>query len=129
MIVQMSRHVLKHVVGGGGIFDAMANNVRKITGNTVGDLASKLLVSASKSTASETGKILATRFIALPPAMMSLPEAQPVGEPVHGPTSAFAGPSNHQAKVDEIIAKYNAGSGLVLPALQLLVTLAAFREL
>jgi hypothetical protein len=53
MIVQKSRYIRTHVVGGGGIFDTVANIARRITGNTVGDLASKLLVSAGKSMASE----------------------------------------------------------------------------
>jgi hypothetical protein len=56
MIVQKSRYIRTHVVGGGGIFDTIANIVKRITGNTVGDLASKLLVSAGKSMASEAGK-------------------------------------------------------------------------
>jgi hypothetical protein len=67
MIVQKSRYIRTHVVGGGGIFDTIANIVKRITGNTVGDLASKLLVSAGTSMASEAGKRLASRFIAAPP--------------------------------------------------------------
>jgi hypothetical protein len=66
MIVQKSRYIRTHVVGGGGIFDTIANIVKRITGNTVGDLASKLVVSAGKSMASEAGKRLASRFIAAP---------------------------------------------------------------
>jgi hypothetical protein len=66
MIVQKSRYIRTHVVGGGGIFDTIANIVKRITVNTVGDLASKLMVSAGKSMASEAGKRLASRFIAAP---------------------------------------------------------------
>jgi hypothetical protein len=68
MIVQKSRYVRTHVVGGGGIFDTIANIVKRITGNTVGDLASKLLVSAGTSMASEAGKRLASRLIVAPSA-------------------------------------------------------------
>jgi hypothetical protein len=39
MIVQKSRYVRTHVVGGGGIFDTIANIVKRITGNTVGRLS------------------------------------------------------------------------------------------
>jgi hypothetical protein len=84
MIVQKSRYIRTHVVGGGGIFDTIANIVKRITGNTVGDLASKLLVSAGKSMASEAGKRLASRFIAppssttyAPPPASSAPAAAP----------------------------------------------------
>jgi hypothetical protein len=64
MFVRKSHYIRTHVVGGGGIFDTIANIVKRITGNTVGDLASKLVVSAGKSMASEAGKRLASRFIA-----------------------------------------------------------------
>jgi hypothetical protein len=64
MIVRKSHYIRTHVVGGGGIFDTIANIVKRITGNTIGDLASKLVVSAGKSMASEAGKRLASRFIA-----------------------------------------------------------------
>jgi hypothetical protein len=64
MIVQKSRYIRTHVVNGGGIFDTIANIVKRITGNTVGDLASKLVVSAGKSMASEAAKRLASWFSA-----------------------------------------------------------------
>jgi hypothetical protein len=67
MIVQESRYVRTHVVRGGGIFDTIANIVKQITGNTVGDLAFKLLVSAGTNMASEAGKRLASQFIAAHP--------------------------------------------------------------
>jgi hypothetical protein len=66
MIVQKSRYIRTHVVGGGGIFDTIANIVKRIAGNTVSNLASKLLVSAGTSMASEAGKRLVSRFIAAP---------------------------------------------------------------
>jgi hypothetical protein len=111
MIVQKSRYVRTHVVGGGGIFDTIANIVKRITGNTVGDLASKLLVSAGTSMASEAGKRLASRFIA--------PQAsQQVGSHLTGfnppPSSAPQNAVNHQAKLNEIMSKY-AGSGVAPP--------------
>jgi hypothetical protein len=130
MIVQKSRYVRTHVVGGGGIFDTIANIVKRITGNTVGDLASKLLVSAGTSMASEAGKRLASRFIAAPPLTglttppSSAPKApQQVGLHLTGytppPSSAPQAPQqaslpqnavNHQAKLNEIMSKYT-GSG------------------
>jgi hypothetical protein len=116
MIVQKSRYVRTHVVGGGGIFDTIANIVKRITGNTVGDLASKLLVAADTSMASEAGKSLASRFIA--------PQApQQMGSHLMGftppPSSTPQAPQqaslpqnavNHQAKLNEIMSKYT-GSG------------------
>jgi hypothetical protein len=56
MVVQKSPYIRTHVVGGGGIFDTIDNIVKRITGNAVGDLTSKLLVSAGKSMVSEAGK-------------------------------------------------------------------------
>jgi hypothetical protein len=50
MIVQKSHYIRTHVVGGGGIFDTIANIVKRITGNTVGDLASKLWVGPDAGT-------------------------------------------------------------------------------
>ena len=66
MFVRKSHYIRTHVVGGGGIFDTIANIVKRITGNTIGDLSSKLVVLAGKSMASEAGKRLASRFIAAP---------------------------------------------------------------
>jgi hypothetical protein len=138
MIVQKSRYVRTHVVGGNGIFDTIANIVKRITGNTVGDLAAKLLVSAGTSMASEAGKRLALRFIAAP---SSAPQAsQQVGSHLTGfiPPPSSAPPTapqqvslphppltgftplmlqnaiNHQAKLNEIMSKYT-GSGVVPP--------------
>jgi hypothetical protein len=122
MIVQKSRYVRTLVVGGGGIFDTIANIVKRITGNTVGDLATKLLVPACTNMASEAGKSLASRFIAAPPS--SAPQApQPVGSHLTGfippPSSAPQASQqaslpqnavNHQAKLNEIMSKYN-GAG------------------
>jgi hypothetical protein len=123
-------HRNRDVVGGGGIFDTLANIVKQITGNTVGDLVSKLLVSAGTSMASEAGKRLASWFIAAPspltgltppsssaPAVtaqrpLSAPQAdQQVGPPIMGLTQST--PQNavsHQAKFNEIMSKYT-GSG------------------
>jgi hypothetical protein len=136
MIVQKSRYIRTHVVGGGGIFDTIANIVKRITGNTVGDLASKLLLSAGTSMASEAGKRLASRFIApsppltgLTPPSSSAPEvtapfplsapqaAQQVGSPLTGFSSppSLTSPQNavnHQAKLNELMSKYT-GSGVV----------------
>jgi hypothetical protein len=126
MFVRKSHCIRTHVVGGGGIFDTAANIVKRITGNTIGDLASKLVVSAGKSMASEAGKRLASRFIAaqppssaLTPALQNvaiplsaLPPAQQqvnIPQPLTGFTSQNA--INHQAKVKEIIGKYS-GSGV-----------------
>jgi hypothetical protein len=119
--------------------------VKRITGNTVGDLASKLLVSAGTSMASEAGKRLASRFIA--PPSSAPPTAPPQPPPQsqqctagrHHAASAcsdchpasglapygvhpasFVGAknaANHQAKLNEIMSKY-AGSG-VAPQQQL----------
>jgi hypothetical protein len=126
MIVQKSRYIRTHVVGGGGIFDTIANNVKRITGNTVGDLTSKLVVSAGKSIASEAGKRLASRFIttpqqvSIPPpsltgfttppssALPMAPQQVSLSPPLTGFTPQNA--VNHQAKLNEIISKYN-GSG------------------
>jgi hypothetical protein len=117
MIVQKSRYVRTHVVGGGGIFDTIANIVKRITGNTVGDLATKLLVSAGTSMASEAGKRLASRFIAAPPLTGLTPPPssappQQVSSP-HPPLTGFTPQNavNHQAKLNEIMSKY-AGSGV-----------------
>jgi hypothetical protein len=120
MIVQNWRYFRTHVVGGGGIFDTIAKIVKRITGNNVGDLASKLLVSA----ASEAGKRLASRFIAAPPPLtgLTLPSssapavtasqaAQQVGPPITGLTSwTLQNAVSHQAKLNEIMSKYT-GSG------------------
>jgi hypothetical protein len=96
MIVQKSRYIRTHVVGGGGIIDTIANIVKRITGNTVGDLASKLLVSTGTSMASEAGKRLVSRFIA---------------PPSSAPPTAPQNAASHQAKPNEIMSKY-AGSGV-----------------
>jgi hypothetical protein len=94
MIVQKSRYVRTHVVGGGGIFDTIANIVKRITGNTVGDLASKLLVSAGTSMASEAGKRLASRFIAAP---SSAPTAHsPLRSHLRGSPASFVGAAGTQ---------------------------------
>jgi hypothetical protein len=87
MIVQKSRYVRTHVVGGGGIFDTIDNIVKLVTANTVGDLASKLLVSAGTSKVSEVGKRLPSRFIAAPSS--ASPTPQQVGSHLTGfnPTS------------------------------------------
>jgi hypothetical protein len=134
MIVQKSRYVRTHVVGGGGIFDIIVNIVKRITENTVGDLATKLMVSAGTSMASEAGKRLASRFIAAPPPLTGLtppsssapavtaasplltPQAtQQVSLPITGLTPST--PQNavsHQAKLNEIMSKYT-GSDVVPP--------------
>jgi hypothetical protein len=105
MIVQTSRYVRTHVVGGGGIFDTIANIVKRITGNTVGDLATELLVSAGTGMASEAGKRLASRFIGAPPLTgltpppSSAPKApQQVGLHLTGFTPQNA--VNHQANLN-----------------------------
>jgi hypothetical protein len=132
MFVRKSHYIRTHVVGGGGISDTITNIVKRITGNTAGDLASKLVVSAGKSMASEAGKRLATRFIAapqqvsIPPPVFSptpsmVPQQQasiPPPQPLTGFTPQNA--VNHQAKLNEIIGKYN-GSGVttrVIPTTQ-----------
>jgi hypothetical protein len=121
MIVQKTRCIRTHVVGRGGIFDTIANSVKRITGNTVGDLASKLVVSAGKSMASEAGKRLASQFIATPPQPFTgftptfaltppaslMPQNVTIPQPGFTPQNAI----NHQAKLNDIIGKYN-GSGL-----------------
>jgi hypothetical protein len=136
MIVQKSRYIRTHVVGGGGIFDTIANIVKRITGNTVGDLASKLLISAGTNMVSEAGNRLASRFIAAPPPLTgftpptpSAPQASPTLQPAvtaaqqvsspHPPLTGFTPPLvlqpsavNHQAKLNEIMSKYT-GSGVV----------------
>jgi hypothetical protein len=123
MFVRKSHYIRTHVVGGGGIFDTIANIVKRITGNTVGDLASKLVVSAGKSMASEAGKRLATRFIAAPQQNVVIPQPGFTPTPVLPPSSALPPAQqqanipqnavNHQAKLNEIIGKYN-GSGVTL---------------
>jgi hypothetical protein len=118
MIVRKSHYIRTHVVGGGGIFDTIANIVKRITGNTIGDLASKLVVSAGKSMASEAGKRLASRFIAASQ-QVSIPSPTPVLPPLSAlppvaqqqaniPQNAV----NHRAKLNKIIGKYK-GSGVV----------------
>jgi hypothetical protein len=47
MFVRKSHYIRTYVVGGGGIFNTIANIIKRITGNTVGDLASKLVVGIS----------------------------------------------------------------------------------
>jgi hypothetical protein len=64
VIVQKSRYVGNHVVGEGEIFDTIANIVKQVTENTVGDFAIKLLVSAGTGMTSEAGTRLASRIIA-----------------------------------------------------------------
>jgi hypothetical protein len=126
MIVQKSRYVPMYVVGGGGIFDKIANVVRRITGNTVGDLASKLLLSASKSMATLAGKKLASRFLPQPstiqPTITPLASAptpvQLMTAPAPTATQLAQPPVvNHATKLDEIMAKYNTGSRLVSPTI------------
>jgi hypothetical protein len=122
MLVRKSHYIRTHVVGGGGIFDTIANIVNRITGNTFGDLASKLVVSAGKRMASKAGKRLASRFITTPPQNVAISQpvftappssALPTALPpvpqqqVNIPQNAI----NHQAKLNEIIGKYN-GSGV-----------------
>jgi hypothetical protein len=122
MIVQKSRYVRTHVVGGGEIFDTIANIVKQITGNTVGDLASKLLVSAGKSMASEAGKRLASRFIAPSPPLTGFTPPSSSAPAVTAPLALWAPQAaqqvgspqnavNHQAKLNEIMNKYT-GSGV-----------------
>jgi hypothetical protein len=89
MIVLKSRYIRTHVVDGGGIFDTIANIVKQITGNTVGDLASKLLVSAGKSMASEAGKRLASRFVTPP---SSAPQSVTIYQPPPSSTPAVIAP-------------------------------------
>jgi hypothetical protein len=123
--VRKSHYIRTHVVGGGGIFDTIANIVKRITDNTVGDLTSKLVISVGKSMASEAGKRLASRFIAAPtpygvyPASFVSANAG-TAECCHPFVGATADTTaseipqnaiNHQAKLYEIIGKYN-GSGV-----------------
>jgi hypothetical protein len=89
------------------MFDTIANIVKRITGNTVGDLASKLVVSAGKSMAPEAGKRLATRFIATPPqppssVLTRAPQNVVIPQPGFTPTPSITLPQNavnHQAKL------------------------------
>jgi hypothetical protein len=119
MMINKSQYILTHVVGGGGIFDTTANTVKRITQYTVGDLASKLLVSAGKSMASQAGKKLASRFIAAPQVLqlsiLSSPLTGFTLQPIPIPTQNVAIPQpsvvDPQAKMDEIMSKY-AGSGV-----------------
>jgi hypothetical protein len=85
MIVQKSRYIRKHVVGGGGIFDTIPNIVQKVIGNAVGNFASELLVSAGKSIAPEAGKRLASRFIAHPSPGLSRPRSSALAAPTVQP--------------------------------------------
>jgi hypothetical protein len=48
MIVQKSMYIRIHVLSAGGICGTVANIVRRLTGITVGDVVSKLIVSAGK---------------------------------------------------------------------------------
>jgi hypothetical protein len=91
----------------------------------VGDLASKLPVSADKSMALEAGEGLTVRFISQPTVQpgMAQPFTQPVTAPIR-PTWSHTVPgnivttplltlANPQAKLNEIISKYNTRSGIV----------------
>jgi hypothetical protein len=124
MIVIKSRYIRTQIVGGGVIFSTVANIIKKITGNTVGALASKLMVLAGKSTASEVGKRLATRFIAPPSSVLALQAAQPTVHPVMAqpftqpvmvPIQPIQSPAplvtsaNPQTKLNEIMTKYSPG--------------------
>ena len=124
MFVRKSHYIRTHVVGGGGIFDTIANIVKRITGNTIGDLASKLVVSAGKSMASEAGKRLASRFIAAPPLTGYTPppsSAPPLMTEFAQHATTPQNAVNHQAKLNEIIDKYN-GSGVTPPPSSALAT-------
>lgn len=62
MIAKKTIYIHEYVIGDDGIFDTVSNIIKKIIENTIGDLASKLLVSTGKIMASEAGKRSASRF-------------------------------------------------------------------
>jgi hypothetical protein len=99
--------------------DTIANIVKRLTGNTVGNLASKLLVSAGKNMASETGERLASRFIEpslitvfTPPPSLALPQPTVTGLTPQNASIPQLSTANHQGKLNEIMSKYTGSGGV-----------------
>lgn len=109
LVLKRKRYVRRHVVGGSGLLDTIGNLMKRLTGNTAKQLASKLLLSAGKSAAAEAGKSLVSRFI---------PSTQPVST-INDIISKYQ-PSNLNniisgtgaIKIQDLVNKLNTGAGL-----------------
>ena len=97
IVIKNRRYTRKQVIGGSGLFDAIGNIIKKLTGMAAKQVASKLLVSAGKSAASEAARRLVS-------SVMNTPATAPTAasEPVMKDSES----STVEQKAQDIISKY-----------------------
>ena len=93
IVINNRRYISKRVIGGSGLFDAIGNIIKKLTGMAAKQVASKLLVSAGKSAASEAAKRLVSSVMSRPTSAL---------EPVMKDSES----SSVEQKAQDIISKY-----------------------
>ena len=108
MIERKNKFVRIRVIRGSGIFDSIANILKK-------PIVSKLLASAGKSAASALGERLVNRMIAPAAAVLPQQVLTPALPMVAPATAVTQQPSN---RAQELISKYSAtrqaGTGLTM---------------